>query len=168
MFEFDIERYQPRWLNGQAAVAREHGQRLGALHGRTLTGVWLAWDIEEDEWFRDCPVLLDFDGEQVEINHYKFDDLALTWATIDPRRPVHWPGFELKWRPEPLSELQVLRGMTLQGIELLEWVGDDAGYGSVDVSFVFPDDRLTVFNALDENGLNFTPPKPQQRSHTLR
>lgn len=167
MFDFDIARYQPQWLNGRDAVTRQHGRRLGALRGRTLTRVWMAWDLKDDEWFCDCPVLLDFEGEQVEINHYKFDDIALTWATIDPHRPVRWPGFDLAWRPEPLAELRALRGRTLQSVELLEWTGDDVAQGSVDVSFVFHIGRVTVFNALDENGLNFTPPAPQQRSHAL-
>ncbi|MFE5535980.1 hypothetical protein ACFQ78_09590 [Streptomyces sp. NPDC056519] len=167
MFAFDVERYRPHWLNGRAEVTRAHGQRLGALRGRSLTRVWLAWDIEDDEWFRDCPVLLDFGGEQVEVQHAKFADLDIAWTMTDPRRPARWPGFRLEWRPEPLPELRVLRGMTLQGVELLEWAGDHAGRGSVDVSFVFADGRLTVSNGLDENELVFTPPQPRQRSHAL-
>ncbi|MER7112650.1 hypothetical protein [Streptomyces sp. NPDC000229] len=33
------------------------------------------------------------------------------------------------------------------------------------MSFAFADARLTVFNALDENGLNFDAPGPNQRAH---
>ncbi|MEU9115768.1 hypothetical protein AB0D04_29310 [Streptomyces sp. NPDC048483] len=167
MFDFGVEGYRPQWLNGAGAVAQAHGRRLSGLIGRPLTRVWAVWDLEDDEWFCDCPVLFDFDGEQVEINHFKFDDLSLTWATIDPRRPVQWPGFDLRWRPEPLPGLQALRGEVLQSVELLEWTGNDMAQGAVEVSFLFPDGRVTVFNALDENGLNFAPPGPHQRRHTL-
>jgi len=73
----------------------------------------MVWDLQDDEWFCDCPVLFDFDGEQVEINHQKFDDLSVTWNTIDTRRPVQWPDFRLRWRPEPLSGLLSLRGLSL-------------------------------------------------------
>ncbi len=37
------------------------------------------WDLDEDEWFTACPVVLDFEGERVEINHWKFDEVPITW-----------------------------------------------------------------------------------------
>ncbi|MEU5536959.1 hypothetical protein [Streptomyces sp. NPDC020362] len=115
----------------------------------------MVWDLQDDEWFCDCPVLFDFDGEQVEINHHKLDELSVTWNTIDPARPVRWPGFDLQWRSEPLPELQALRGLALKDTELLEWMGRDVAHGNVDVGFAFETGRVTVFNSLDENGLSF-------------
>ncbi|MEU9378356.1 hypothetical protein AB0D94_31970 [Streptomyces sp. NPDC048255] len=168
MYDFGIEGYRPQWLSGPARVARTHGPLLRALGGRPLSRVWMVWDLEDDEWFCDCPVLLDFDGVQLEINHWKFDDLSLTWNTIDPLRPVTLAPFRLEWRPEPLPELRALRGATLQRAELLEWVVNGAAGRTVDLSFVFPDARVTVFNALDENGLTFGPPDPDQRVRTVR
>ncbi|MFD7447248.1 hypothetical protein [Streptomyces sp. NPDC059909] len=164
MFDFGIAGYQPVWLNRSSDVVREHGHRLRGLAGRTLTSVWMVWDLQDDEWFCDCPVLFDFDGEQVEINHQKFDDLSLTWNTIDTRRPVQWLDFRLQWRPEPLPELHALRGLSLKEVELLEWTGRDLAQGNIDVGFVFEERRATVFNALDENGLSFDPPDRHQRS----
>ncbi|MFJ8011141.1 hypothetical protein [Streptomyces sp. NPDC096339] len=167
MFDFGIAGYQPLWLNRRSDVVREHGHRLRGLAGRTLTRVWMVWDRQDDEWFSDCPVLFDFEGDQVEINHHKFDDLSLTWNTIAPSDPVRWPDFDLQWRYEPLPGLQALRGLSLKGVELLEWTGRDLAGGSVDVSFVFETSRVTVFNALDENGLGFAPPDRHQRPHPL-
>ncbi|GGN64279.1 hypothetical protein GCM10011579_033520 [Streptomyces albiflavescens] len=168
MFDFGIAGYQPAWLSGCSDMVREHGHRLRDLAGRTLTRVWMVWDLHDDEWFCDCPVLFDFEGEQVEINHHKLGDLSLTWNTIDPTRPVRWPDFDLEWRSEPLSELEALRGLVLKGAELLEWTCRDAAQGNVDVSFAFETGRVTVFNALDENGLSFDSPRPSQRSHLFR
>ncbi|MEU6865378.1 hypothetical protein ABZ924_19240 [Streptomyces sp. NPDC046876] len=167
MFDFGIAGYQPLWLNCRTDVVREHAHRLRGLAGRTLTSVWVVWDRQDEEWFGDCPVLFDFEGEQVEINHHKFCDLSLTWNSIDPSDPVQWPGFDLQWRSDPLPGLQALRGLSLKGVELLEWTGGDPAEGNVDVSFVFETSRVTVFNALDENGLSFAPPDQHQRSHPL-
>jgi hypothetical protein len=64
MFDFGIGGYQPSWLNGSSAVVREHGPRLCSLSRRTLTKVWMAWDLRNDEWFCDCPVLFDIDGDR--------------------------------------------------------------------------------------------------------
>ncbi|MEU5025713.1 hypothetical protein [Streptomyces milbemycinicus] len=167
MFDFGIQGYRPHWTSGPRAVKEVHGVRLRALAGRALTRLWVVWDLEDDEWFPDCPVLLDFGGEQVEINHWKLDELSLTWNSIDPRRPAEWPGFALQWRDNAIPEAAPLLDHPLQNVELLEWTGPDAAQGTVDVSFVFPEGRITVSNALDENGLSFAPPHRQSRSHLL-
>ncbi|MGI5171030.1 hypothetical protein ACQEU3_42435 [Spirillospora sp. CA-253888] len=170
MFDFGIEGYRPRWQNGRSAVVASHGRRLRSLIGRPLTRAWLVWDVHDNEWFSDCPVLLDFTGEQVEINHQKFDDLSITWNTADPRRPVLWPGsdFDLQWRHDAHPELHALQDQVLQDVELLEWVGNDMAGGMIAVSFRFLRNQLTIANALDENGLTFGPPESSYRRHSLR
>ncbi|WP_257585481.1 MULTISPECIES: hypothetical protein [unclassified Streptomyces] len=46
--------------------------------------------------------------------------------------------------------------------------GNDAAQGMVAIGFVFPHDRVTVFSALDENGLKFAAPEPGYVPHPLR
>ncbi|MGH8878123.1 MAG: hypothetical protein ACRD0P_12390 [Stackebrandtia sp.] len=169
MFDFGIENYRPQWLTDRLAVTADHGSYLRALVGRPLTGLWLVWESRDDEWFSDCPVLLDFAGEQVEINHQKFDELSITWNTIDPHRPVRWPcgDFELRWRLDERAESRELQGQTIQDVELLEWTGDDMGRGTLALGFRFPHGRLTVANALDENLLIFGTPRMPYRRHSL-
>ena len=36
--------------------------------------------VEDGDWFADCPVVLDFDGVQVEICHWKFDELSIVFG----------------------------------------------------------------------------------------
>ncbi|MEU9895327.1 hypothetical protein ACIBCS_04110 [Streptomyces phaeochromogenes] len=168
MFNFGIETYRPQWLNGRSAIVAGHGRQLRALIGHPLTHAWLVWDVQDNEWFSDCPVLLDFTGEQVEINHRKFDDLSITWNTVDPHQPVRWPDFDLQWRCDMRRELHTLQGQTLQDVELLEWTGTDIAQGTVAVSFRFPHSQLTIANALDENELTLRPPESRYRRHSLR
>ncbi|MFI7454047.1 hypothetical protein ACIBQX_41615 [Nonomuraea sp. NPDC049714] len=68
--------YHPEWLVGCAAIRYVHGQRLAALVGRRLNQVWLLWNLKSDSYFGDGPVIMDFDGEQVEI----CQDVSPTWA----------------------------------------------------------------------------------------
>lgn len=169
MFDFGIEGYRPVWLNGWRDVARVHGPRLRDLVGRPLTAVWLVRDMEDGSWFSDCPVVLDFDGERLEINHAKLDDLSVTWNTVDLLGPVRWPEFRLEWSAGALPEIRALHGLTVSRVELLEWrTRCGAAAGSVDVSLVLDGARVTVFNALDENGLGFGSPGPQQRVRWAR
>ncbi|MEV4291760.1 hypothetical protein AB0K40_40170 [Nonomuraea bangladeshensis] len=160
MFDFGISGYSPAWLSGSSVVATTHGERLAMLEGRRLTRALLVWDLDEDVWFSDGLVLLDFEGEQVEIVHQKFDEISITWNTIDPAQPLDWAGtgLQLAWREGVPDELASLQGQRLQAVELLEWKGDDLAHGTVAVGFLFPHDRLTIYNALDENGMEFEEP----------
>ncbi|MBM0255510.1 hypothetical protein [Micromonospora sp. 4G55] len=170
MFDFGISGYRPQWVQARSAIAAAHGRRLAALAGQTLHHVWLVWDLDADEWFPDCPVVLAFDDDQVEVNHQKTDDLSVTFSSIDLAQPVVWPtsdGFSLAWRADPLPELAALHGQQLDHAELLEWIGGTMADGSVAVGFTFTEGQLTVYNALDENGLEFDPPSQEWRQHAL-
>ncbi|WP_394617451.1 hypothetical protein JNUCC0626_49045 [Lentzea sp. JNUCC 0626] len=162
MSYFGIEGHEPRWSNGSKVIATEHGPRLRTLAGHVLRHLWLAWDLDDDTWFADAPVLLDFGHEQVEINHQKFDDLSLTWNTVSPANRPAWNcgNFRLAWRDDTHAEAAGLHGRRLDTVELLEFGGDDLAAGMTAVSFVFPADRITVSNGLDENRLEFGEPDP--------
>jgi hypothetical protein len=175
MARFGIQDYEPEWLNGRDSITAVHGRRLAQLGGRTLQHVWIVWDRKADQWFADAPVLLDFGDERVGIDHQKFDDLCITWNTVDPTRSIEDPFdedslFDLVWRPEATPQLAGLAGRTLDRVELLEWAGgdDDMANGSIAIGLDFAPTWLTIFNALDENGLAFGPPEDLYRRLPLK
>lgn len=166
---FGVENYEPQWLNGASAISAAHGQRLAALTGRHLRHTWLLRDLDADEWWADAPVLLDFDGEQVEINHQKFNDLSITWNTVHPtshttRACGALAGSDslprLGWRHDAVPELTAVESQQLVDVELLEYVTDDLAKGMVALCFTLPGKQLTVSNGLDENCLDFGRPAP--------
>lgn len=166
---FGIQDYQPQWLNGRKNITNAHARRFAGLVGRTLNHIWLVWDIDADQWFSDAPVLLDFEIDQVEIDHQKFHDVSITWNTVDPTRAIEDSYFHLEWRPEPVPQLQALPGRTLQSVELLEWASDsqDLANGSIAIGLDLAPAWLTIFNALDENGLDYQPPGRNYRRHRV-
>lgn len=170
VFDFGIAGYEPCWLNGVDEATGRHGARLRKLVGRRLTGSWVVWDVGDDSWFADCPVVLDFAGERLEVNHQKFDDLSITWNSVDVTRAPAWPtsdGFPLVWRDDVPQVLAARVGQRLEAVELLEWSGDDMANGSVAVGLRFADGWLILYNALDENGLAFGRLNPKYRRHRL-
>lgn len=90
------------------------------------------------------------------------------WNSLTSHGPVRWPGIDLRWRHNAVPALTSLHGQVVQKIELLEWRGNDAAQGMAAIGFVFPHSRVTVFNALDENGLSFTAHEPGYVPHPLR
>ncbi len=170
MTRFGIQGYDPLWTSGREGITAVHGGRLAALAGLSLRHVWVVWDLDDDEWFADAPVLLDFGSTRLAVDHQKFDEVALSWDTVDPARPIEDGSFHLEWRPEALPALADLPGRGLRRVELLEWVGGDGDFatGSVAVGFDLAPAWLTVFNALDENGFEHHPPDARYRRHHIK
>ena len=155
---FDIDGFDPEWLEGAVNIASAHGNRLTELAGRRLTDAWLVWDSSDDSWFADGPVVLDFDGEQIEIAHSKFANLSITWNRINTSRPIRWEfdgTYPLEWRPNPLPGFLPLVGSVLSRASLQRWTGRDVARGMVAVGFEFPAGGLLVSNGLDENQVDF-------------
>ncbi|MER6590034.1 hypothetical protein [Micromonospora chalcea] len=169
-FNFGIPAYQPDWRHGISDIASRHAQRLRGLVGRRLTSTSVVWDDDDDSWFADCPMVLDFDEERLENNHQKFDDISITWCTIDVTRAPLWPtsdGFRLRWRDDAPASLAARHGQRLTAVELLEYVGGDLADGSVALGLRFAGDWLTIYNALDQNGIEVGEISPQYRRHRL-
>ncbi|WP_241832857.1 hypothetical protein [Amycolatopsis sp. CB00013] len=90
--------------------------------------------------------MVDFGDERLEITHWKFDELSLTWNRIDPVGKSSWDWGDpaepssLRWRQDVFPKLSALEGQVLQDVE---------------------------FNAPDENGLEYTEPDSSYRRHSL-
>jgi hypothetical protein len=97
---------------------------------------------------------LDFSGERVEICHQKFDDLSITWNTIDQSAPIAgWDesDFSPQWRSGE-HVLDILIGGVVREVAMLEWrAARNVADGMVAVEFVVDTGWLAVANALDEN-----------------
>ena len=161
-FDFGLSGYAPTPTSNLGDLVAAHSVRLGELVGRRLTGTALMWDVKAEQWWPDGPVVLDFEGTRVEINHGKADEVAISWDAIDLDRPVRWAGSrkpKLTWRADVPSDLVALHGLEVTSVALLRWQAIGAA-ASPELGFAFGVRELTVFNAGDENGLWFGPLSP--------
>lgn len=151
-----IRGFEPSFLVGVEAIKAVHGPRLAALAGRRLSGFAVVRFAEDGEWFADCPVVLDFDGVQVEVCHWKLDELSIGWDAIDTTVAIAgWEraGFTPVWSHAD-ERLEPFVGQELHEVTLLEWrpPGPDLAAGTVAVEFAFGcGGRFRVANGLDEN-----------------
>lgn len=152
-----ISGFEPSSLIGVDAIRQAHGSRLAALAGRRLTGFALVRFAEDGDWFADCPVVLDFSGIQVEVCHWKFDELSISWGTIDTAVTITgWESSELTPLWSHLDErLEPFVGHELREVTLLEWrpAERDLAAGTVAVEFVFATGCVRIVNGLDENSI---------------
>ncbi|MER5474311.1 hypothetical protein [Streptomyces sp. NPDC002685] len=166
-----ISGFEPTFLVGLDAVRENHGPRLAALGGRRLTGCALVRFVEDGEWFADCPVVLDFEGVRVEICHWKFDELSISWDTVDTRAVItgwQWSEFTPAWSSAD-ERLEPFVGQELREVSLLEWrpSGQDLADGTIAVEFAFDAGRFCIANGLDENSIEVGDPHPDFVRHQL-
>jgi hypothetical protein len=160
-----ISGFEPTFLVGLQVIREEHGPGLAALGGRRLTGFALVRFVEDGDWYADCPVVLDFDGVQVEISHSKFDELSIGWNTIDTTAAITgWEWFELTPAWSSADErLEPFVGQELLEVALLEWQpsGRDMAACTLAVEFVFDAGCFRIANALDENSIEVCEAHPE-------
>lgn len=172
MTDGDVSGWIPRWAPAREQLSSQRSN-LRALHGRRIMDSWLVWDLHHDRWFADLPVVLAFDdGRRLEVCWQKFDDLSISWNTIDiSAEPVAWVTWPLAWRSQGHPALQAVTGQTITSAASTEhrfttrqivppgnnqvhstwlaggvWLQTDGG-------------GLHIFNALDENGLASDTPR---------
>ncbi|MFJ4185058.1 hypothetical protein [Kitasatospora sp. NPDC089509] len=160
-----ISGFKPSFLVGIEAARQAYGPRLAALAGRRLTGFALVRFVEDDDWFADCPVVLDFDGVQVEVCHTKLDEFSISWDTIDTAADIAgWEWFELTPRWSRSDErLAPFVGRELSEVALLEW----RPAGRVAVEFTFAGECLRIANGADENRIELGTAHPDYVRHRL-
>lgn len=168
-----ISGFEPTFLVGLEAVREEHGPSLAELGGRRLTGFALVRFVEDREWYAECPVVLDFDGVQVEVRHRKFDELSIGWNTIDTTAAISgWEEYDEltpAWSSAD-ERLEPFVGQELREVALLEWHPSsrhDVAGGTIAVEFVFDAGRFHIANALDENSIDVGDAHPNFVRHRL-
>jgi len=163
----NVSGWRPDFRPADEQIER-NSARLHSLIGRRIIEAWTVWIVDED-WFADIPVVIRFDdGTQLEVCWEKFDDLSITWNTIDVEStPRAWVDRALEWRRNAHLELSSVVGGTVTDVRATKFlfttenVVDPTDVGTVwlTTGIWLETDRgdLQVFNALDENGLSADP-----------
>ena len=110
------------------------------------------------------------DGSQLEVSWEKFDDLSLTWNTIDVSvTPLAWVDWPLEWRRNAHAPLTSIVGGTVREVRTTSFLFETwnaakradrtAAWLTTGLWLVSDLGDLHVFNALDENGLAATGPE---------
>ena len=167
--EFDASGWIPQWGEGGEEIDR-HREGLLSCVGHQIVDSWLVWNLANDEWFADLPVVLMLDdGRQLEVCWWKLDELSITWNSVDVNHaPTAWSGGRpLIWRSQAHHALEAVNGGTISGLASTEHrmttrrlatgesPDDIQGSSWLFSGLLLATDRgqLHIFNALDENGL---------------
>jgi hypothetical protein len=154
-----IEGYKPVWHHDAGALSAAHRRRFAQVIGQPLVGSWLLWDLDNEMWFSGGPVVLGFPGANVEVTHRRFDECGISWDSIDIQAGPGWPGMRLDWWADPHPAIRAAIGQPLRRVSVIERTSPCAWRPRMlhALEFCFGDQRVTLFNAMDENGLGGDP-----------
>jgi len=145
---------------------------LKSFIGRRLTESWVIWDCEDNEWFTDGPIVLNFENKHLTFCANKFEELAVDENSFDfNKKPtVGWADFDLEWRKNCLSVLNsqlgeklikiyatefAFRGTVLENKQNPKIVGEEIiDWYLSGLDFEFPTNSVSLYNALDQNGVS--------------
>jgi hypothetical protein len=160
-----IKNYQPQWSNSAEDLLGLVTQV--PLIGCQIQALWSLWD-EDDEWFRDAPIVICTQEHQLEFCANKLDEFSFSVDSIDLNIPVYWCGDEdpdeqpFRWMQQKNPEFSGLIGKSITGIEIAESrIEKDLqaflGLEPLILSGIvlqFQDKRLEILNGLDCNLLS--------------
>lgn len=120
-----IKNYKPNYFTNAIAFLNAHKNKLLSIKGKRIDAYYLQWDLKEDEWNKDGPIILLIDEQQYEFTAFQLDQYSLTINQIDISNPLDWYGagteFPLEWRKNPMEEINKVLGKKIEEIYLLEY-----------------------------------------------
>ena len=170
--------YSPNYLNSAQLVIESHQAAIKGLLGKSLTESWVVWELNENGWFNDAPIVLNFEGTRLELNYFGMSELSITFNTLSLSEKLNWYGLtnlDLVWREDSLKELVAVKGLHLKKVEVAEFLFEtevvqnrntpelvgqkDADWLLSGLSFWFDEQHVSIHNGLDENAISFERPE---------
>lgn len=170
-----IEHYAPKFLSDKEELIKVHGDTLKSLIGQPILKSWVMWDLIEDEWWAECPVILQIGDRKVELCAWKLDEFSITWDSIDIRTKPNWYDVDeirIDWKENAMQELNSCIGKTVQAVEIIEYIFESTVVDSLNtdelgqtnsgwvlngLGLVLDDGYVCIYNALDQNGITNKP-----------
>ena len=154
-----IQGYKPEWVLDKVKAEKLIDCWSRNWVGKSIEKTLVGWYEPDDSWYEDLPIILIIDGEQIEICWQQFDSLSITKNQIDVNDCVSYDE-KIPYRENMLITLNQAIGKKIVDVKL--------GMSSMtlegktipminSVDFELENGFLTIYNALDENGVSNVP-----------
>lgn len=169
---FGVETYNPKFFMDVYQICEKYEQHFKELIGKYISETWIVWDKNHNEWFRDCPIIFNINGIQLELCAYKLDQFAITFNEINLSEKLDWYGmdeFDLEWRRDAFAELLQIKNKLIKNIEIIEYnfsteviysknEPESIGYKAScwvlnGIGFELESSYFSIYNGLDENAI---------------
>jgi len=163
-----IPSYQPKFHSKGERFKKEFAQILSELIGKQIDRFWVMWDLKENKWLADGPVILEIGGNRFEFSAYELDEFSMTINSFELSEKLDWYGYgdemPLIWKENGKSELRKNLNTIITEINILTYdfykENKDSDYTLLGIEFVLEkksesdiENFFSIYNGLDQNAL---------------
>lgn len=116
--------YTPDYIDTTSESISKKSDLLKTLIDLRLLASYVVWDIDENEWFFDGPVVLVFEKKQIELCCHKLEEISITSgaADIGANPIISWnPEGPYEWRKNALREINCVLDRAVEKINIIEF-----------------------------------------------
>lgn len=166
-----IPSYKPKFHRNGKSFKNEFEKTLTELIGKKIERYWLMWNLNENEWLADGPVVVEINGQRFEFTAYQLDDFSMTVNSFELSEKLDWYGsgdeMPLAWKENPKTELNKNLNKVVSEINILTYdfyqKSNESEYILVGIEFVLEKESesdkenfFSIYNGLDQNELKNT------------
>lgn len=157
-----ISKYKPNFHTSAKEFKNEFEQILFGLIGKKIVRFWLMWDVKENEWLADGPVILEIDGKRFEFTVYQIAEFSLTISSFELSDKLDWYGsgneIPLIWKENGNAELTKNLDKRIIGINILTYTMQTELLTGIEFvlekeSEFDKENFFSIYNGLDQNEL---------------
>ena len=160
-----IPTYKPNFHTKAKSFKKEFNKTLSELIGKKINRFWIMWDINENEWLADAPVILEINGIRFEFTVYQIAEFSLTINSFELSDKLDWYGsgdeMPLTWKENGKPELVKNLNKSIIGINILTYTKESELLTGIE--FVLEKESesdnenfFSIYNGLDQNEIGKT------------
>lgn len=159
-----IPTYRPRFHTDGNEFVMENESILSNLIGKRITKYWLMWDVLQDEWLADGPVVLEIENNRYEFTAYQLAEFSMTVNSFSLSDKLDWydSGDEmpLVWNENAKPEWNNILNQSVKGINVLSYdflkENNEDDFSLLGIEFILEHQSkglnfFSIFNGLDQN-----------------
>ncbi len=171
-----IPDYNPVFYENARDFIQAQKRHLCPLIGKAINRYFVQWEVSNEEWNSDGPIILEIDGIQHEFCAYQIGLYSLTVGQIDRKAKLNWYGagdsLPLEWRANPFLHINQILNREIEAIYIIEYQVENViqfpPLCGIEFLFRGLDKKLCLFNDLDCNGMkirDYGEPEEENVSH---
>ncbi len=149
-----IPNFQAQFYSDPHRFRRAHREKLLAAIGYPIETYYLQWELDDDAWNADGPIILMIKGLQYECCAFQVGSYHLSLNSIDMQDALDWYGssneFPLSWEQNPMPSINSVLHKPISQISLICWQQLLVGLQFSIANAPLP---LNLINGLDQNDL---------------
>ena len=175
-----------QYTSSKSLIEKE-SPRFTKIIGKEIQNIWIVWELNDDKWYSDCPVVIEVNNQLLLINNYQECSIDIGWNTLSIDNKVYNFDYgynsSLQWTNQ-YEKVNKFVGGRIEEIYCEEYLLEQtvmmskSNHNSVGekiqkwlfsgIGIMTDRGYLSIFNGLDENAFEFEFHKKSEKYRYLK